>query len=55
MISKIVLTINVFLILLIASVIARAIIRKQQIIGKPPVPVLFFVLAKMLVAVNLTF
>jgi protein-S-isoprenylcysteine O-methyltransferase Ste14 len=55
MISTLVLTISVLLILLIALAIGRSVITKQQIIGRPPIPVVFFVLAKMLVVVNLTF
>jgi len=55
MIAIIVLIIFLSLILMIASVITRAIFKKQQLIGRPPIPVLFFVLAKMLVVVNLTF
>jgi protein-S-isoprenylcysteine O-methyltransferase Ste14 len=55
MIASIVFIVSVLLILLIASIIARAIMKKQQIIGRPPIPVVYFLLAKMLVLVNLTF
>jgi protein-S-isoprenylcysteine O-methyltransferase Ste14 len=55
MISTVVLIISLLLILLITVIILRSIIKKQQIIGRPPIPVLFFILAKMLVLVNLTF
>jgi len=55
MISTIVLIISLLLILLIMAVVLRSIIKKQQIIGRPPIPVVFFLLAKMLVLVNLTF
>lgn len=55
MISTLVLIISFLLIFSIAAVIGRSIITKQQIIGRPPIPVVFFILAKMLVAVNLTF
>jgi protein-S-isoprenylcysteine O-methyltransferase Ste14 len=55
MIATIVLIINLFLIFLIAAIVSRAMIKKQKIIGRPPIPVVFFVLAKMLVVVNLTF
>lgn len=55
MISTIVLMISLLLIFLIAAVVGRAIIMKQQIIGRPPIPVVFFLLAKTLVLVNLTF
>jgi|WetSurSiteA1Bulk_404760.scaffolds.fasta_scaffold00408_12 protein-S-isoprenylcysteine O-methyltransferase Ste14 len=55
MISTVVLIIFLLLIFLITVVISRAIIKKQQIIGRPPVPVVYFLLAKTLVLVNLTF
>ena len=55
MISTIVLVISFLLIIMIISVVGRAIIKKQQIIGQPPIPVVFFLLAKTLVLVNLTF
>ena len=55
MISTLVLIISLLLILLITAVVLRSIIKKQQIIGRPPIPVVFFLLAKMLVLVNLTF
>ena len=42
MISKIVLMIFLLLIILITAVVGRAIIKKQQIIGRPPIPVFFF-------------
>jgi protein-S-isoprenylcysteine O-methyltransferase Ste14 len=37
------------------AIVVRAIIKKQQIVGKPPVPVFYFILAKLLVVVNLAF
>jgi protein-S-isoprenylcysteine O-methyltransferase Ste14 len=55
MISTIVLILSLLLIFLIIGVVSRAIIKKQQIIGRPPIPVAYFILAKMLVLVNLTF
>ena len=55
MISIIVLVISLLLIFLITVVVFRSIIKKQQIIGRPPIPVFFFILAKILVVVNLTF
>jgi protein-S-isoprenylcysteine O-methyltransferase Ste14 len=55
MISTLVLIIFLLLIFLITAVVSRAIFKKQQILGRPPVPVVFFVLAKVLVLVNLTF
>jgi protein-S-isoprenylcysteine O-methyltransferase Ste14 len=55
MIATTVLMISLLLILLITSIIVRAIITKQQIIGRPPIPVAYFLLAKILVFVNLIF
>jgi len=55
MISTIVLMISLLLIIMITAVVGRAIIKKQQIIGRPPIPVVFFLLAKMFVLVNLAF
>jgi protein-S-isoprenylcysteine O-methyltransferase Ste14 len=55
MISTMVLIIFLLIIFLITAVISRAIFRKQQIIGRPPVPVIYFLLAKALVLVNLIF
>jgi len=55
MISTIVLIISLLLIFLITVVIFRSIIKKQQILGRPPIPVFFFILAKLLVLVNLIF
>jgi len=55
MITTIVLIFFLLLVLLIMGIISRAIIRKQKFIGHPPIPVIYFVLAKMLVLVNLTF
>lgn len=55
MIETAVLILTLSLLLLIMAVIGRAVIRKRQIIGKPPVPVFYFLLAKLLVAVNLSF
>jgi protein-S-isoprenylcysteine O-methyltransferase Ste14 len=55
MISTIVLTISLLLIFLITVVVVRSIIKKHQIIGRPPIPVFFFILAKILVLVNLIF
>ena len=55
MISTIVLIISLLLIFLITVVIVRSIIKKQQIIGSPPISVFFFILAKILVLVNLIF
>jgi protein-S-isoprenylcysteine O-methyltransferase Ste14 len=55
MISTLVLIISFLLILLITVVVGRSIITKQQIFGRPPIPMVFFILAKMLVVVNLAF
>lgn len=55
MISTMALVIFLLLIFLIITVVSKAIIKKQQIIGRPPVPVVYFLLAKALVLVNLTF
>jgi protein-S-isoprenylcysteine O-methyltransferase Ste14 len=55
MIATTVLVISLLLILLITFVIFRAMIKKHQIFGRPPVPVFFFLLAKLLVLVNLVF
>lgn len=55
MISILVLIVSLLLISLISTVILRSIIKKQQIIGRPPIPVVFFLLAKLLVVINLTF
>jgi hypothetical protein len=55
MIETIVLFISFLLILMVIFIIGRAIIKKQSIIGRPPVPVFYFILAKMLVVVNLVF
>jgi protein-S-isoprenylcysteine O-methyltransferase Ste14 len=50
-----VLSITLLLFLLILVVVARAIIKKQSIFGRPPIPVFYFILAKLLVIVNLAF
>ncbi len=55
MITTIVLINSLAIILLITIIIGRAIIKKQQIIGQPPIPVFYFILAKMFVLVNMTF
>jgi protein-S-isoprenylcysteine O-methyltransferase Ste14 len=55
MIAVIVLIIFSLLMMLITFIIIRAIFKKQQIIGKPPIPVAFFILAKILVMINLAF
>ena len=55
MIAVIVLIIFSLLMMLITFIIIWAIFKKQQIIGKPPIPVAFFILAKILVMINLAF
>ncbi len=55
MIETAVLILTLLLILLITIVVGRAIIKKQQIIGQLPIPVFYFILAKLLVVVNLAF
>ena len=55
MVSVIMLVITLLLFLLLSFVIGRVIIRKQPVIGRPPIPVGFFILAKALVLVNLAF
>ena len=55
MITTIVLIISLAIILLITIIIGRAIITKQQIMGRPPIPVFFFLLAKLFVLVNMIF
>lgn len=55
MVSTIVLLIFLLIVFLVFTVVIRAIISKQQIIGRPPIPVIFFILAKLLVVVNLSF
>jgi protein-S-isoprenylcysteine O-methyltransferase Ste14 len=55
MIAGFVLIVSLLIILLITAIIIRAIVTKQKIIGHPPIPAFYFVLAKVLVVVNLTF
>jgi len=55
MIETIVLIISLLLILMVAFIVGRAIIKKQSIIGRPPIPIVYFILAKTLVVVNLVF
>jgi protein-S-isoprenylcysteine O-methyltransferase Ste14 len=40
---------------MVVAIVGRAVVTKQKIIGKPPIPVPFFLLAKILVMVNLSF
>lgn len=53
--TTIVLIFFLLLVSLITGIISRAIIRKQKFIGHPPIPTPYFILAKMLVLVNLIF
>ena len=55
MVETIVLIIFFLLISLVLVIVSRAIIKKHSIIGRPPVPVFYFILAKTLVLVNLLF
>jgi len=55
MIENTAIILTAILFILLMTIVIRAIVAKQQIIGKPPVPVLFFILAKFLVVVNLAF
>ena len=55
MVEIIVLTVTLSIILLVIFVVSRAIIKKHEIFGRPPIPLLFFILAKMLVLINLSF
>lgn len=55
MIATIVLIFTLLIFSLVAFAVGRSIITKQSIIGHPPIPVFFFILAKMLVIVNLVF
>lgn len=55
MIETTVLILTLLLFLLVTGVVVRAVIKKQQIIGQPPVPVFYFILAKLFVGVNLAF
>ncbi|MCX6284003.1 MAG: isoprenylcysteine carboxylmethyltransferase family protein [Bacteroidetes bacterium] len=55
MVETIVLIIFFLLISLVLAIVGRAIVTKQSIIGRPPVPSFYFILAKILVLVNLIF
>jgi protein-S-isoprenylcysteine O-methyltransferase Ste14 len=55
MITTIVLIVCLSIIALIAGKMAVAVIRRQTLFGRPPVPVFYFVLAKLCVVVNLAF
>jgi protein-S-isoprenylcysteine O-methyltransferase Ste14 len=55
MTAIIVLIFSGLLIFMIVFIVTRAIVKNQQIIGRPPVPIFFFILAKVLVIVNLVF
>jgi len=50
-----ILALSFLLILVLAFVIARQINRRQNLIGRPPVPVFLFILAKACVVVNVSF
>lgn len=55
MVEIVVLILTSCVLLLVIVVVSRAVINKQRIIGRPPIPVLYFVLAKLLVLINLMF
>jgi protein-S-isoprenylcysteine O-methyltransferase Ste14 len=55
MIETTVLILTLFLLTLIMAVIGRALINGRQIFGKPPIRVFYFILAKLLVGINLAF
>lgn len=55
MIEIIVLILFFLLFSMVIVIVGRSVIKKQSIIGRPPVPGLFFILAKILVLVNLLF
>jgi protein-S-isoprenylcysteine O-methyltransferase Ste14 len=55
MIERTVLFLTLLLFLVIFTVVGRAIATKQKLFGKPPIPAVFFMLAKALVLVNVTF
>jgi protein-S-isoprenylcysteine O-methyltransferase Ste14 len=55
MIDTIVLIVTLLIFFLVIVVISRSVIKKQSIIGRPPIPVFYFILAKMLVIVSLVF
>ena len=55
MVEIIVLIVFFLLLALVLVIVSRAIIKKETIIGRPPIPVFYFILAKFLVLVNLVF
>ncbi len=54
-ISNTILILCILVALFLIIVISRAVFRKQPLIGHPPIPVFFFILAKFCVVVNLAF
>lgn len=55
MVETIVLIITSLLFLLVIAIVSRAMIKKQSIIGCPPIPLFYFILAKILALINLIF
>jgi protein-S-isoprenylcysteine O-methyltransferase Ste14 len=55
MLNIIVLSTTLLLFLLVTAIVIRSAIQRIPIIGRPPIPTFFFILAKMLVLVNLSF
>ncbi|MDP4289725.1 MAG: isoprenylcysteine carboxylmethyltransferase family protein [Bacteroidota bacterium] len=54
-VSNLILVLSFLLILVLGFVISKQIVRRQNLIGRPPVPVLLFILAKSCVVVNIGF
>ena len=55
MVNIIVLCTTFLLFLLVFAIVIRSIFQKIPLIGRPPIPVFFFILAKILVLANLSF
>ena len=55
MVTIIVFVVTLFLLLMFGVFFVTAIVKKYNIFGRPPVPVFYFVLAKILVLVNMVF
>jgi protein-S-isoprenylcysteine O-methyltransferase Ste14 len=55
MVTNIVLCITLLLVLLVITIVIRSLIQKISVIGRTPIPVFFFILAKALVFINLCF
>lgn len=55
MIEAIIITVTCLLFLLVLLTVAKGIFKKQQIIGRPPIPTIFFLFAKIFAFGNLVF